>query len=76
MLIIDKGKTKGEKSFIYIKNTVFQGFGYFNLNHQIKTIDSIEKRLIPIKNNRDSQALIRGFIGRNRYKKIIDLDAC
>ena len=39
-------------------------------------IDAIEKRLIPIKNNRDSQALIRGFIGRNRYKKIIDLDAC
>lgn len=76
MLIIDKGKTKGEKSFIYIKDTVFQGYGYFNLNHQIKTIDAIEKRLIPIKNNRDSQALIRGFIGRNRYKKIIDLDAC
>ena len=75
MLIIDKGKTKGEKSFIYIKNTLFQGYGYFNLNHQIKTIDAIEKRLIPIKNNRDSQALIRGFIGRNRYKKIIDLDA-
>ena len=74
MLIIDKGKTQGEKSFIYIKNAVFQGYGYFKLNHQIKTIASIEKRLIPIKNNRDTQAVIRSFLRKERYKKIIDLD--
>ena len=41
-----------------------------------ETIDAIEKRLIPIKNNRDSQALIRSFIGKKQYKKIIDLDPC
>lgn len=74
MLIINKGKTQGEKSFIYIKDTVFQGYGYFKLNHQIKTIASIEKRLIPIKNNRDTQAVIRSFLRKERYKKIIDLD--
>lgn len=76
MLIIGKGKRKGEQSFIFIKNNVFQGYGYYSLNHQIKTINAIEKRLIPIKNNRDSQALIRSFIGKKQYKKIIDLDPC
>jgi len=74
MLIIDKGKAQGEQSFIYIKDAVFQGYGYFKLNHQIKTIDAIEKRLIPIDNNRDTQAVIRSFLRKQRYKKIIDLD--
>ena len=74
MLIIDKGKVQGEQSFIYIKNTVCQGYGYFKLNHQIKTIDTIEKRLIPIDNNRDTQAAIRSFLRKQSYKKIIDLD--
>ena len=74
ILIIDKGKAQGEQSFIYIKDSVFQGYGYFKLNHQIKTIDAIEKRLIPIENNRDTQAVIRSFLRKQRYKKIIDLD--
>ena len=38
MLIIDKGKKESEKSFIYIKKGIFQGFGYFQLNHQIKPL--------------------------------------
>ena len=74
ILIIDKGKAQGEQSFIYIKEFVFQGYGYFKLNNQIKTIDAIEKRLIPIDNNRDTQAVIRSFLRKQRYKKIIDLD--
>jgi DNA polymerase-3 subunit epsilon len=74
MLLIDKGNGNGKKSFVYIKNAVFQGYGYFKLNHQIKTIKAIEARLTPIENNRDTQALVRSFIRRKKYKKIIDLD--
>jgi DNA polymerase-3 subunit epsilon len=73
MLIIDKGKSKSEKSFIYIKEGVFQGYGYFQLNHQIKTIATIEKRLIPIENNRDTQAVLRSFLRKERYQKLINL---
>ena len=73
MLIIDKGKSKSEKSFIYIKEGIFQGYGYFQLNHQIKTIATIEKRLIPIENNRDTQAVLRSFLRKERYKKLINL---
>ena len=72
-LIIDKGKTVGEKSFIYIKEGVFQGYGYFQLNHQIKSIEKIEARLIRIDNNRDTQAVIRSFLHRKRYQKLINL---
>ena len=72
-LIIDKGKSMGEKSFIYIKDGVFQGYGYFQLNHQIKSLDKIEARLIRIENNRDTQAVIRSFLRRERYQKLINL---
>ena len=72
-LIIDKGKSVGEKSFIYVKEGVFQGYGYFQLNHQIKSIDKIETRLIRIENNRDTQAVIRSFLRRGRYQKLINL---
>ena len=72
-LIIDEGKSVGEKSFIYIKEGVFQGYGYFQLNHQIKNLDKIEARLIRIENNRDTQAVIRSFLRRERYQKLINL---
>ncbi len=73
MLVIDKGKKVSEKSFLYIKAGVFQGYGYFQLNHQIKTIEKIEARLLPIEDNRDTQAVIRGFLRKGRYQKLINL---
>ncbi len=75
MLIIDKGKQTDEKSFVYIKDNVFQGYGYFRLHHQIKTVEKIENRLIPIENNRDTEALLRSFLRRERYQKLINLAA-
>lgn len=74
MLIIDKGKSMREKSFILIKDSIFRGYGYFKLNHQIKTLEAVEKRLISIDNNRDTQAIVQSFIQRKRYKEIINLD--
>ncbi|MGB2475533.1 MAG: exonuclease domain-containing protein [Flavobacteriaceae bacterium] len=73
MLIIDKGKTTGEKSFIFIQEGIFQGYGYFKLNHQIKTKATIKKRLIPIEDNRDTQAVLRHFLRKERYQKLINL---
>ena len=73
MLVIDQGKKVGEKSFIYIKDGVFQGYGYFQLNHQIKTLDKIQNRLISIEDNRDTQAVIHSFLRKERYQKLINL---
>lgn len=73
MLIIDKGKSVSEKSFILIKNGLFQGYGYYQLNHQINSLDKIETRLIKIEDNRDTQAVIRSFLRNKRYKKLINL---
>ena len=72
-LLIDKGRKNGEFSFVYIKNDRFSGYGYFELNHQIKTDDQINSRLISIENSLDTQKLVQNFLLRKKYLKLINL---
>jgi len=72
-LILEKGKKEGESSFVYVEDNVFRGYGYHELNHQIKSQRQIESRLIPMENNPDAQKLIRSFLRRKKYKKLIPL---
>jgi|TARA_B110000285_G_C15141095_1_gene630798 DNA polymerase-3 subunit epsilon len=72
-LLIDKGKKEGEFSFVYIENSVFKGYGYHELNHQIKSRRQIQSRLISMDNNPDTQKLIHSFLRRKKFKKLIPL---
>ena len=72
-LLIDNGRQSGEFSFVYVEDSKFIGYGYYELNHQIKTKDQIESRLIPIEDNLDTQKLIHSFILRKKYIKLINL---
>jgi len=72
-LYIDKGRSVGEYSFLYFSENTFRGYGYYELNHQIKDQKQLEKRLIPIKENKDIKQIICNFIGRKKYLKIIPL---
>ena len=72
-LLIEKGKKEAEHSFVYVENYVFKGYGYHELNHQIKSRDQILSRLIPMDNNPDTQKLIHSFLRRKKFKKLIPL---
>ena len=72
-LLIDKGRENGEFSFVYIKNDRFSGYGYFEVNQQIKTNDQINSRLISIENSLDTQKLVLNFLLRKKYSKLINL---
>lgn len=74
MVIIDKGRTVDERSAILIKNGVFQGIGFFNLNYQINNLDILESIITPMQNNRDVQHIIQNYLRRNRRLKIVSLD--
>lgn len=71
MAIIDKGRDVDEKSVILIENGVFQGLGFFNLNHQITNIDVLRSLITPMGNNRDTQHIIQNYIRKNKRLKII-----
>ena len=73
-LIVSQGRKTGESSFVYIKDKVFCGYGYFELNHQIKDDKQISSRLVSMENNPDVEKLIRSFLSRKRYNKLIPLD--
>lgn len=73
MLIIDKGRDVDERSVIYIKNGVFFGLGYFDLNHQITNLNILESIITPMENNRDSQHIIQSYLRKNKKLKIVYL---
>tara|TARA_B100001057_G_scaffold490669_1_gene579409 strand:- start:498 stop:1520 length:1023 start_codon:yes stop_codon:yes gene_type:complete len=72
-LLIGKGRKDGESSFVYIQNQVYKGYGFFELNHQIKTTEKILSRMISMEDNLDCRALILSFIKREKYLKLIPL---
>ena len=72
-LLIGKGRKNGESSFIYIQDDVYRGYGFFELNHQIKTPKMILSRTTSMEDNTDCRALILSFIKREKYIKLIPL---
>lgn len=74
LLIVGKGRNLSEKSFSWLKNGMCRGYGYFDLNHQIKTEKLVEKRMIPIDVNEEMNSMARGFLFSEKYLEIINLN--
>ena len=73
LLIIDKGRNVNEKSFIFIEDYIIKGYGYYELNHQIKTLKKIKNRLVEIDHNQDSQTILYNYIKSNKHQNLIEL---
>ena len=72
-LIIDEGYNSQTKSFVFIKNNKFKGYGYFELNYQIKDFKLIEKRMIKMVETVNLKKIINSYVRKNKFKKIIKL---
>ena len=42
------GRTLGEKSFLILENGKLTGFGFYELYHQIQSLDKIKKLMLPV----------------------------
>ncbi|MEK9603551.1 MAG: exonuclease domain-containing protein [Flavobacteriaceae bacterium] len=73
-LMICNGRKDGEYSFILIENQSFKGYGFYELNHQIKSREKIISRMIAMDDNSDCQALILAHINKNKFRKLIPLE--
>lgn len=71
MIIIDKGRDIDERSAILIKNGIFKGLGFFDLNYQITNSDVLESIITPMENNRDSQHIIQAYLRKNKRIKTV-----
>lgn len=47
-LWLSEGRTLGEKSFLIIENGILKSYGFYELYHQIKTLDKLNKLKIEI----------------------------
>lgn len=70
MALIDRGRTVDERSVILIKNGVFQGIGYINLNFQVNNLKVLETIITPMENNRDTQHIIQSYMRQKKQLKI------
>ncbi|MDA0936046.1 MAG: exonuclease domain-containing protein [Bacteroidetes bacterium] len=73
-LLTDTGRKDGEYSFIFIENQRFMGYGFYELNHQIKKRETLFKRMTAMEENSDCRALILAHIQKNKYRKLIPLE--
>ncbi|HLV39187.1 MAG TPA: exonuclease domain-containing protein [Xanthomarina sp.] len=74
MVLVDKGREVAERSVILIKDGVYMGFGYVNLNYQISNLNVLESVITPMENNRDTQHIIQNYLRRNKQIKLIPLN--
>ena len=66
LLIIDRGRSIEERSVILIKNGIFIGMGYADLNHQIVQTEVLESIITPMSHNRDTQHIIQAYLRKQR----------
>lgn len=71
MLLIDKGRTTGEKSAILIKNGAIKGYCFFDLEHQINNTEILNNLLIPLKNTYQNRFLLKQYFQKEKFHKII-----
>lgn len=74
ILIINKGRRLGEKSFIWIKHGVCMGYGYFELNEQINSEERIRERMTLVEDTLEIDSIVKGFLFTEKYLEISSLE--
>ncbi|MDT0607286.1 exonuclease domain-containing protein [Croceitalea rosinachiae] len=74
MVLVDKGRALGEQSVILIKNGIFKGFGYIELNHQLNNIHILETLITPIEGDLNSILIIESYLRKKNRIKILELN--
>lgn len=71
LIVIDKGRTVGEKSVLLIENNELKGFCFSNLSHQINNIDVLKNLISPMENSIDNRNIIKKYLQNNNVEEII-----
>ena len=63
------GRTLGEKSFLILENGKLTGFGFYDLYHQIQSLEKIKKLMLPVSRfTQDLQNDLQLAILRNEFE--------
>jgi DNA polymerase-3 subunit epsilon len=73
VVLVDRGRETGERSFILIKNGQLQGFGYVELNHQMNNIHILESIMTTMPSDENTTFIIESYLRKNHRIKTIAL---
>jgi DNA polymerase-3 subunit epsilon len=73
LIILDKGREIGERSAILIKNGVFSGLGFYNLNYQINNMSILESIITPMNNSALTTKIIESYLKEKKVIEIIEM---
>ena len=71
LLVIDRGRTLGEKSVVLIENNEFKGFCYADLSYQISNIEILRTLISPMENSVYNREIIKKYLQKNTVEKLI-----
>lgn len=70
-LVIDKGRTVQEKSVIMVKDGVYQGFSFFELNYQINNMNILTKMIDAPELDSQYIYIIEHFLQKKNNLKVV-----
>jgi len=70
-LLIEKGRVKNEKSFIYLKKGRYAGYGYINSSEELNHQEDFKNYLIPQKNSSYADRIVSRYL--NAKKNLIKI---
>ena len=72
-LLIEKGRNKDEKSFIYLKNGKYAGYGFINKSEDFSQPEDFRNYLIPQKNSGYADRIVSRYLNTKKQVKRINL---
>ncbi|MEA1786359.1 exonuclease domain-containing protein [Arenibacter sp. GZD96] len=73
ILLTGKGRNIGERSAVLIKNGIFKGLGFYELNHQIYNPQVLDAIIVPVKWNINAQHIIEHYYRKQKDFKTVEL---
>jgi DNA polymerase-3 subunit epsilon len=73
LLLVDKGRNKGERAAIWLQDKEVRGMGYYDLNHQINNIHILENLLTPISDSKGALEVVIDYLNKKPILKAIEL---
>jgi len=69
--IVDDGRFAHECSVVKVENGRYVGYGYIELNDIDRNAGILHEIIKPFEDNRDAHVIIRGYLRKNQFEKMI-----
>ena len=72
--MVEKGRTKTEKSFIYLKKGRYAGYGFIENSEELSEPSQFDNYLIPQENSNYADRILNSYLKNKKHIKKIALE--